>query len=102
MEIRNMKCPNCDATLTFEDSVSILTCNYCGSTIMIDDKAAEADRELIARSQARQRDAEIETERARNLSEIDEKEKIIDALTQNPSATLGIVKTVLDIIDDIT
>jgi hypothetical protein len=42
---------------------------------MIDDKAAEADRELIARSQAKQRDAEIETERARNLSEIDEKEK---------------------------
>ena len=102
MEIHNMKCPNCCAVLSFEGSVSTLVCDYCGSTILLDDEAAVLDRKLQAQSMAKERDAETEVAKEEEMLKLRTKEKIVDAVTEDPVQTLKTAGKILSFLDKIT
>jgi len=60
--------PNCQAPLTFDGSLTTVTCNYCGTTFIVDDLASTTDRILRAQSDAKGRDLRAQSEaRARDM-----------------------------------
>lgn len=38
MKLIDLKCPNCHSSLKVNEELDIITCNYCGSTIKIEDE----------------------------------------------------------------
>ena len=52
----SLRCPDCGAQLTYGTEIDHVTCNFCGSVIMINDEAAKKDRILKAESNAIIRD----------------------------------------------
>ena len=41
MKMAQLNCPNCGATLTFEDGIDILYCSHCGTKVVIEDLSKE-------------------------------------------------------------
>lgn len=62
MDLIEVKCRNCNASLQVNSSLSNVQCNYCGEMFYIDDEASQIDRKLHAYTNAKKRldDADIE------------------------------------------
>lgn len=67
MEFHQLKCPNCSATLDYEDGLDILFCKYCGTRIII---SGQSDAAFRAKADIRK----AELEKDIRLKELELKE----------------------------
>ena len=66
MELKRIKCPSCGGELDiFEDSDE-MECSFCGSKVIIDDKATEIGRIKKAEIKAKKELDEYELENKKN------------------------------------
>ncbi|MBR1796920.1 MAG: hypothetical protein IJ757_02765 [Clostridiales bacterium] len=93
-----IKCPNCGAFMNIGTINGVAVCEFCGSKIIFDEKAASQDMRLKSRSEAKARDAQIEIERAKELSVLETKKKVINTVLNNPKETLEVADKVASIL----
>ena len=92
------KCPNCGAFMTIGPSNGMALCEFCGSKIIIDEKAASRDMQLKSETEANARNTQIEIERAKEMSVLETKKKVIDTVLNNPKETLEVADKVATIL----
>ena len=93
-----VKCPNCGAFMSIGASNGVALCEFCGSRIIIDEKAASQDMLLKSQSEAKARNTQIEIDRAKELSALETKKKVIDTVLNNPKETLEVADKVASIL----
>jgi len=75
MELKKIKCPSCEGELNISEDSDVLYCRYCGSKVIIDDKATEVGRIKKAEIKAKKELDEHELEnRKKNDNYNDERE----------------------------
>ena len=75
MELKKIKCPTCGGELDIPEDSDEMKCNFCGSKVIIDDKATEVGRIKKAEIKAKKELDEHELEnRKKNDSYNDERE----------------------------
>ena len=75
MELKKIKCPTCGGELDIPEDSDQMKCNFCGSKVIIDDKATEVGRIKKAEIKAKKELDEHELEnRKKNDSYNDERE----------------------------
>ena len=52
MNVTSLECPNCHSTLNVSEDATFATCEYCGSTVAIDDGTVKVDVSLSNQEEA--------------------------------------------------
>ncbi len=90
-----IKCPNCQADVRYLDNTDKLTCGYCGADVVIDDEATALNRILMAKTNAKQRDTQINMEYEKHQQTIQAKNEIKNFVLKNPVFSLVVVFVVI-------
>ncbi|MBR2289415.1 MAG: hypothetical protein IJ867_02065 [Clostridia bacterium] len=75
MNLLELKCRNCGATLEVDSGLDKVYCKYCGTENLIDDKATELKRMEDARLKARQENHEQDLKERQDILDQELKEK---------------------------
>lgn len=75
MKLIKLKCENCGATLDANENLEKITCNYCGTEILIDDEATKVKRIEDAKLKARKENHEQLLKERNDILEQEIKEK---------------------------
>lgn len=92
------KCPNCGAFMNLGPTNGVAVCDFCGSKIIIDEAAASQDMRLKSQTEAKARNTQIEIERAKEMSVLETKKKVVDTVLNNPKETLEVADKVVSIL----
>lgn len=84
IKIKNIKCPNCQADVQYQEDTDKLICSYCRADLIIDDDAAELNRILTVKGNAKQKYNEIHMEYEKHQQAIQTQSKIRDFILKNP------------------
>ena len=88
MKLIESRCPKCEAPLTFNGNLSTVTCNYCGTTFIVDDIASTTDRVLRAQSEAMARDMQTQLEYEKEHIKYDPAERDKERMWKNSKMAL--------------
>lgn len=91
IKLKNIKCPNCQADIHYQEDADKMTCHYCGADFVIDDEATELNRILNAKINAKQRDTQINMEYENHQHSIQSKNEIKNFIFRNPIFCLAAV-----------
>lgn len=80
LNLKTIKCPSCHANLEYEENAVHIKCELCGADVVIDDDATELKRILKVKSEAKERDSQIDLEYEQKKQKI----KIKDFIIANP------------------
>ena len=78
MKMIKLKCPDCGAILTVNESLKTATCNFCGSQIYLDDEIKRSEHIIRNIDEARIRESDNSVKLARLKAE--EKQKNVRIL----------------------
>ena len=71
MELIQLKCPNCQATLETEDTLDTIFCKYCGTRIVVADQSKDI---IEAKTKLKMADKQLEMEKEHHRQEMEKKE----------------------------
>ena len=75
MELKKLKCPSCGAELEFSGDSDEMRCKFCGSKVIIDDKATEVGRIKKAEMKAKKELDEYELEKKKKTDDYNDERK---------------------------
>ena len=75
MNLIELKCKHCGGIMKINSDLSEITCNYCGTKILIDDAALELDRVEKAKLEARIKNHEQDLKEIEDRYNLNEKMK---------------------------
>ena len=75
MELVDLKCKHCGATMKVNSELDEIICNYCGTKILIDDEASNLKRVEDAKLDARKKNHEQDLKEYEDKQSLEEKAK---------------------------
>lgn len=91
LNVKIIKCPNCDADIEYRTDKDNFKCQYCGADVVIDDEATELNRVLNAKMNAQKREMEMNIEYENHQQALDAKKNIIEFFMSNPVLSVILV-----------